>query len=171
MVNRLIFIGYMASGKSTAAQALSHHSGLPAHDVDEAIVQRFGRSIPEIFATDGERAFRAMERQVIGEMLADPLVRIVACGGGLPCDASNQRILKAGGRIVWLDPPFEVIYERLAYNQNRPLAWRGEQLLNADELRPHWAERRTCYESLHAECIQQLDDACISRWGDWLLAT
>ena len=71
-------IGFMGAGKTTAARVL----GEGAVDVDEVIEARLGRQIQDLFAQEGEAAFREVEEQVTLELLADPAVQLIALGGG-----------------------------------------------------------------------------------------
>lgn len=116
---KVALIGFMGAGKSTAARSL----GTAAADVDDAIEARCGRSIAEIFAQDGEPAFRELEEQVTLDLLADPAVQVVALGGGAVSSERVRRAL-AGVRVVWLDLDAELAWERVAGNRGvpRPLA-------------------------------------------------
>ncbi|HEX6984200.1 MAG TPA: shikimate kinase, partial [Planctomycetaceae bacterium] len=77
----LTFIGYRGSGKSTVGAAVAARLGRPFADADAEIERRAGRTIREIFATDGEPHFRALEREVMADLLSrDDLV--IAAGGG-----------------------------------------------------------------------------------------
>jgi shikimate kinase len=79
----IVLVGFMGAGKTTVGHLLAKRLGLPFSDSDEAIEQHAGRSIPQIFAEDGEPAFRALEHQVIAELLDGPAL-VLALGGGAP---------------------------------------------------------------------------------------
>jgi len=110
----------MGAGKTTAAQALAQSWGLPVFDVDEAVVRRDGRSIEEIFAADGEGAFRELEERTALEVLDSPQRRIVALGGGALASAPLRAAL-AAHRVVWIDIDTETAWTRAA-GRGRPLA-------------------------------------------------
>ena len=67
-MNNIVLFGFMGCGKSTVGALLAQKSGRPLLDTDGYLEQKYGRTIPQIFATDGEEAFRQMERQVCREL-------------------------------------------------------------------------------------------------------
>ena len=80
-MNNIVLFGFMGCGKSTVGALLAQKSGRPLLDTDGYLEQKYGRTIPQIFATDGEEAFRQMERQVCRE-LAGRTGLVLCCGGG-----------------------------------------------------------------------------------------
>jgi len=113
-------IGFMGSGKTTAARAAGEHLNVGAVDADRVIEQRLGKSIGRVFAEDGEAAFRAAEEAATVELLADPENRVVALGGGAPFTESVRRAL-AGRLVIWLDVDLDTAWARAA-GSGRPLA-------------------------------------------------
>jgi len=117
MSSFLLFIGYRATGKTTLARMLGELLRMDAVDTDPLIEQKAGRSIAEIFAEQGEPAFRDYESQVIAELLrGEPCV--IATGGGLPVRPANRTLLKSvvlkqAGRVVWLKASPETILRRM----------------------------------------------------------
>jgi shikimate kinase / 3-dehydroquinate synthase len=130
-------IGFMGAGKTTAARTL----GEVAVDVDEMIEARRGRRVQDIFAQEGEAAFREIEEQVTLEVLADPAVEVVALGGGAIGSARVREALK-DRRVVWLETVWEDAWQRVAGNGLRPLAQDPRRF---NELH---VERQPVYESL-----------------------
>ena len=109
----LILIGYRATGKTTLARMLGERLQLDAVDTDPCIEQKARQTIAEIFAEQGEPAFRDYESQVIAELLCgQPCV--VATGGGLPMRPANRELLKRAGRVVWLKASPETILQRMS---------------------------------------------------------
>lgn len=105
-------IGYRGSGKSAVARPLAARLGWGWADADAAVEERAGRTIREIFASDGEAAFRALERREIEELLArDRLV--IAAGGGAVLDADTRREMRERGPVVWLKADADVLEERI----------------------------------------------------------
>ena len=120
----------MASGKSTVTANLLASTSRPGVSIDELVAQKQGRSITEIFETDGVDAFRNMELQVLAEM--DPSRNlIVDTGGGLVETDAAVALLRANGVVIWLDCPWEIVRARLkkAPSGVRPLVtqlgWAG----------------------------------------------
>ena len=111
----------MAAGKSTVARALGARIDWRAEDVDARIEARERAAVADIFATRGEARFRAVEREVLRELL--PLRHtVVATGGGTFADPANRRLINADGASIWLDVSFETVVDRIPPDGRRPLA-------------------------------------------------
>ena len=121
----IVLIGMMGCGKSTIGTLLAQQLGWELVDTDQLIVQREGRSINEIFATDGEGYFRDQELGV-SEELARERNLVIACGGGLPMDASCIGSLKYSGTVIWLRRDPGETYDSMD-KSGRPLAQQGRQ--------------------------------------------
>jgi shikimate kinase len=118
----VVLVGMMGTGKTTVARVLSDRLGRPVLDTDSMIEQRTGRTVREIFATDGEDAFRAMETDVLREALAAPTPAIIAGAGGVVLRAENRAALKASGaRVIWLCADPATLVERVKTGGHRPL--------------------------------------------------
>ena len=102
-------------------------------DLDDLIVQRAGKSIPEIFAQDGEPAFRALEAAICAEMAA-PAGLVLATGGGAVVNPANREALAAGGTLVCLDAAPEAILRRVEGADDRPMLGGGDRLARIREL-------------------------------------
>ncbi len=112
----------MGSGKSTVGRTLHQRLGYPWVDMDHEITLRTGRTVPEIFAQDGEPAFRAMETELLRELTATAGdQRIISTGGGVVGSEENRALLRRLGFVVWLDVGSDVIFERTMRNRDRPL--------------------------------------------------
>ncbi len=111
----------MAAGKSTVARALGARIDWRVEDVDSRIEARERRAVADIFATHGEARFRAVEREVLREML--PMRHtVVATGGGTFADPANRQLINADGASIWLDVSFETVVDRIPPDGRRPLA-------------------------------------------------
>lgn len=113
----IALIGMPGSGKSTVGRQLAEILGREFVDCDEALVERVGRSIPEIFAADGEDGFRAAEAETVAEVAAVG-GRVIATGGGVIKRAENIRALRQNSLLVFLDKEPET----LALSDGRPLS-------------------------------------------------
>jgi len=112
--------GFMGSGKTSVGKALAQKLNYEFVDTDELVAQRFGKPIPQIFAEDGEAAFRRMETQVLSELIQRQRI-VLATGGGMPTVPENLALLRLNALNFYLRVPVEVLYERLATAQDRPL--------------------------------------------------
>jgi 3-dehydroquinate synthase len=122
----VVLVGLPGSGKSVVGRRLASRHAAAFIDLDDRIEKAAGRSIPEIFAEEGEPAFRAMERaeiDALGPADPDPGVhRVVATGGGAIVDPRNRWALYRGRVTVWLDGRPEVLAQRLRRSPHvRPL--------------------------------------------------
>jgi shikimate kinase len=116
----LYLVGFMGTGKSTVGRAVAQKIGFHVLDSDHEIERLQGKTIPDIFAQDGEPAFRAMEREFIER--GHPAERtIIACGGGLVVQPNMLELLKSKGVVVCLHASLETILARTARQRNRPL--------------------------------------------------
>src|SRR5436190_19410550 len=97
----LFLIGYRGSGKTTVAAALAQRLGWPWIDADVELERRAGRSIKEIFATEGEAGFRDRESATLAN-LAQRDGWIVALGGGAVLREQNRQAIAGRGKVVWL---------------------------------------------------------------------
>ena len=138
----LYLYGPPASGKSTWAKRLSAATGLRLVDLDAEIVRTAGRPIADIFASDGEAAFRRMERDALVRV-AGHRGQVVALGGGALMDGESRRIAEATGRVVLMDCPEEELLRRASASSDRPLL-AGDK---AAKLAALLAARRTHYDS------------------------
>ena len=140
----------MASGKTLVGRILSQRTGMPLVDADSIVVARAGKSIDQIFADEGEAAFRAIEREVIGELCGGS-GQIISAGGGAFIDPENRRTMLAGGTVFCLQAQPETIYQRLKADNDsgqavRPLLAGPDPLGRIREL---LAERAEAYEQAH----------------------
>jgi len=124
-MNNIILIGMMGCGKTTVGTLLAEKLGWELADTDALIEEREGRSIPEIFAADGEGYFRELELSVCRK-LARRNNLVIACGGGLPMREDCIRLLKDSGTVFWLNRDPGRTYDGLDITA-RPLAQGGRE--------------------------------------------
>lgn len=119
--DNIVLIGFMGSGKTTVGLKLSYRLRMPVEDTDKLIERRQGISISEIFAKEGEEAFRRMETELLREIGNQEYQRIFSVGGGTPVRQENRALLKRCGLVVYLRARPETLYERLQGDTTRPL--------------------------------------------------
>ena len=130
----IALVGMPSCGKSTLGRLLAKQLGRPLVDLDEEIVKADGRSIPDIFAAEGEEGFRAKEAAQIARFGKEKGL-VLSCGGGAVKRAENVRALRQNGVVLFIDRPVEA----LAVGGNRPLS------SSAEALRTMEAQRRPLY--------------------------
>lgn len=121
---QLILTGFMATGKSEVGRRLARRLDRPFVDLDGLVEAAAGRSVKEIFAADGEAAFRALERDAVARA-CDVAGAVIATGGGTLLDPENRRRLAAAGPIVCLSASPEEILRRVGDVSSRPLLGDG----------------------------------------------
>lgn len=116
----LYLVGFMGTGKSTVGRLVAQRLGMTALDSDHEIERRAGTTIATIFETQGEAAFRRMEREFI-ESGHPPTGQVVSCGGGLVLQDGMVETLRRRGVVIVLTATPETILRRTESNRNRPL--------------------------------------------------
>jgi shikimate kinase len=134
----------MGSGKTLLGAAVAIRTNSTLHDLDLMVELEAGMTIPEIFATSGEPVFRALEKRVLPRALQPDAV--VALGGGTLIDDDNWRLVNSVASTVYLDVPFETMWQRIHARPGRPLAAGRSR----DEVLSLFEQRRPRYEqALH----------------------
>lgn len=139
MKTNLLLTGFMGAGKTTVGQLLAKQLGLAFADTDEMVEALLGKSAEEIFAADGEAAFRSGE-QTVCNMLAERQETVIACGGATLLNETNAAQLRKNGVNLFLDTDFSVCYERVK-NSGRPLV----KACTKNELAALFLQRRPNY--------------------------
>lgn len=144
----LSLIGYRGTGKSTVGMRLARRLKWDWIDADNELERRAGRTIREIFATDGEPEFRRLEREVLIDLLARQNL-VLSTGGGCVLNAETRRDLCAAGPVVWLRASVETIASRI--HKDKTTKSRRPNLTamgGVEEIRTLLAQR----EPLYREC-------------------
>ena len=143
MTTKIVLIGPPGAGKTSIGKLLAKKLDRSFVDSDKAIEERTGKKITEIFAEDGEPRFRAIEREVVLELL-DSEIEIISLGGGSVLNEDIQRRLTKEEGVVYLQVSISNAAPRVGFNKDRPLL-----MLNP---RQRWIqlmeERRPIYEGL-----------------------
>jgi shikimate kinase len=116
----VVLVGLMGVGKSTVGRRLAKRLGLPFIDSDAAIEDTVGYPAGELFERFGEQDYRDGERRLVARLIGGP-VRVIATGGGVFVEPSTRALLNEQGITVWLDAPVDVLAERTARRDTRPL--------------------------------------------------
>jgi shikimate kinase / 3-dehydroquinate synthase len=117
----IVVIGFLGAGKSTIGRLVADRLGLPFVDSDLVIEQRSGREVRDIFASDGEHAFRVLEHQVIADLLDGPEA-VVALGGGAPEHPGTRQLLADGKvDVIYLQVGYQEALTRVTGDTFRPL--------------------------------------------------
>ena len=129
-MENIILVGMPGCGKSTVAAALGEALGRQVRDSDALIEELAGKAIPEIFAADGEEAFRALETEALRELGKQSGI-IIATGGGCVKREENYPLLHQNGRIFWLQRNISALPIH-----GRPLSQSGDLQAMYDARRP-----------------------------------
>lgn len=144
---KIFLIGFMGSGKTHWGKLLGQKLGLRFFDLDEEVIKATGKTINEIFQSDGEEYFRLKERDVLQQLTEAHTSFVLSCGGGSPCYFNNIDYMNQAGTTVWLNTSLQVLFERLLKERNqRPLLkdLSDEQLKGF--IAKKFADRRMYYE-------------------------
>jgi len=163
--NHVLLVGMMGSGKTTTGRALAERLGRPYVDSDEQVERRTSRGVAEIFATDGEKAFRDEERRALAEAVASGRPAVIAVAGGAVLDEANRALIRRAGEVVWLRATPATLAGRVGDGHGRPLL-EGDAaatVARLDEV------RRPIYEAL-ASAVVDVDGLSPAGVVDHVLA-
>lgn len=118
---KLMLIGMMGAGKTTTGRLLADRLGYPYFDTDDEVERRSGRTVPQIWKEDGERAFRDEESRVLAELCARPGPCVVSVAGGAVIDLENRAVIRRSGVTVWLRADPATLVKRVGSGAGRPL--------------------------------------------------
>ena len=161
--DKVYLVGFMGAGKTTVGRALAKRLDWQTVDIDELIETRERSTVADIFARHGEAYFRAVERAVLMDHLAQRHL-VVATGGGTFADVQNRAAINRDGVSVWLDVPIDRLIARVPADGRRPLA---ADRAGFERL---YHQRRAAYDQAHL----RLDagrvgvDALVEQLIDWL---
>ena len=113
----ITLIGYRATGKSTLGPLVAQSLNFEFIDADTELEQRTKRTIPEIFATDGEPGFRKLEAYILRDLLSRNKL-VLASGGGAILDPNTCQLMRAAGPVVWLKADSQTIASRLSKDED-----------------------------------------------------
>lgn len=154
-MENIVLIGMPGTGKSVVGQALASRLGYDFVDVDDLIVEKAGKTLPEILRQDGLEAFYRIEGSV--GLSLQRKHTVIATGGSMVLYPEAMKHLKENSVVVWLQTPFSLIQERMPAD----LYDRGIAALKGESLREIYEERRALYATyadLIVACREGEDD-------------
>jgi shikimate kinase len=129
----VVLVGLMGVGKSTVGRRLARRLDLPFVDSDSEIEETVGLPWGELFERYGEADYRDGERRLVAR-LVDGQVRVIATGGGVFVDPRTRQLLNERTITIWLDAPVDILAERTARRNTRPLLKNGDRKGTLEEL-------------------------------------
>ena len=164
----IALIGFMAAGKSTVGRILADRLGYGFVDTDEEIVRRTGLEIAEIFASEGETAFRAIEKRVVAEASASEKT-VIACGGGVVLDQRNVDAIRCTSRLVLLTASVDETMNRVKGDGSRPLLNVGDRekaiTAHLEERTPHYLKAADAVVDTSGLTLKEVADRVILLLG------
>ena len=142
----IVLVGLMGAGKTTVGLRLAKRLGLPFVDSDEAIEDAAGFSAGELFERYGDADFRDGERRLVARLVDEGNIRVIATGGGAYVNPLTRKLLNERAITVWLDAPVDILAERTARRNTRPLLRHDSR---ANTLQRLSEERRPAYAEAH----------------------
>jgi shikimate kinase len=161
----LVLVGMMGAGKTNVGRRIARRLGWRHVDADKRIERTTGRTIPDIFATDGEAGFRTIEHEVLETLLRLPGRTVVSTGGGAVLLPANRALMRERGTVVWLRARPETLLARVRDAEGRPLLADDP----AGAIRRLAAERQAAYTDA-AQVIVDVDGLNADQVADAVLA-
>ncbi len=121
MTSRVLLVGMMGAGKTTTGRLVAGHLGWAYRDSDADVEAETGLSVPELFAQQGEEAFRRAEADVLARACADPTPAVISVAGGAVLRPENRALIARSGTVVWLRARPETLAARVGEGVGRPL--------------------------------------------------
>ena len=162
---RILLIGMMGVGKSTVGHLVAGRLGWPYLDSDEWVQRKTGRTVPEIFQTQGEAAFRAEETAALEAAATSDGPLVIGVAGGAVLKPENRNLIRNAGLVVWLRADPLTLVMRVGNGHGRPLL--GDDPEAA--LKRLYRERRPLYEDL-ADVVVDVDQLTPDEVADKIVA-
>ncbi|MCA0753891.1 shikimate kinase [Paenibacillus sp. N4] len=165
--NKLVLVGFMGTGKSTVSRLLSEKLGWKRIDGDEEIERREGRKISDIFASEGEAAFRVIETKVLKSLLSESEPAVIATGGGAVLSGYNCELMLKHSCVAALKASPEQIIERVKNDTSRPLL-QGDA---GERVKLLLEQRKNAYDFAHISVdttlltAEEVVDAILQQWS------
>ncbi len=160
-MTRIFLIGYMGAGKTTVGKALSKELGIPFYDLDWYIESRRRKTVPQIFAEQGEEGFRKIEQAMLHEVAEFEDV-IISCGGGTPCFFDNIDYMNQQGQVVYLRCEPDVLRKHLMMGKTERPLLKGK---TPEELISFIQEQLQKREPFYTKAQYTLDVSLMDEYG------
>ena len=153
-LHRIVLTGFMGSGKTTAGALLAERLGWRFLDLDREIEARHQRTVPQIFAENGEAHFRHLESSTLASLLGERRL-VLALGGGAPEELGNRLLLEQTPHtaVIYLSAPFNVLLDRCLQQAADPTATARPNLADPTAAERRFHLRRTHYERIAAHTV------------------
>ena len=161
---RILLVGMMGCGKTTTGGIVARRLGWDYRDSDADVEALTGRTVPEIFASDGESAFRKVEAEVLATACSSDQPVVISAAGGSVLSADNRKLIRECGTVVWLRVESQRLAERVGDGAGRPLLEGDKSEIMARLL----AERAPYYAEL-ADAVIDVGDLTPDQVADRVL--
>jgi shikimate kinase len=165
MTAHILLVGMMGAGKTTTGRLVADRLGWGYRDSDADVEAMTGLTVPELFARDGEAAFRQAEATVLAVACGDQRPLVISVAGGAVLDPANRALIRRSGTVVWLRARPETLGARVGDGEGRPLL--GEN--PAEAMRRLLAERAPFYAEL-ADLVIDVDGLDATEVAERILA-
>lgn len=156
----IILLGYMCVGKTTVGKALASQLNIPFYDLDWYIEKRYRMDISELFAENGEKGFRNIERRMLHEVAEFENI-VLSCGGGTPCFFDNMEYMNHVGNTIFLNASTETIIAHYKLSHTvRPLLKDKQDHILKNFIEDQIKQRQRYYtRAKYTFCVDILDDS------------
>ncbi len=163
--SRILLVGMMGCGKTTTGALVARRLGWDYRDSDADVEALTGRTVPEIFAIDGEAAFRKAEAEVLATACTQEQPAVIAVAGGAVLSEDNRELIRACGTVVWLRAEPHRLAQRVGDGAGRPLL-EGDK----DEIMVRLLKERAPHYAEVADAVIDVDHLTPDQVADRVLA-